>query len=312
MAGYAWDPEDFEWRLTWTPSMRAAAAPAAAAAHYATTSATCDVTTGDSRGKHGTALSTALAVQPDPAAQVAAAGVRLLSALEVPAGSTKEQQAQIKQLLVQLAVNLAELEAPQRGLRLLQDVPLLDWYSQNIQAAVDTAAAQRGRAPTVLVLANGGGGLLGLFAAAAGAARVVVVEKGRWGCRASQQLLEANSTAHQELVSKVELVPGPLSSCCFEGVSCDIAAVSGAECAARPSSSCAATGRYRLTHQADVVVTDLLDFRCVCVQPCSDSTELVSVVREPLQSCSGSLFCPPAVVVLLLYCCCPAVCWARA
>jgi hypothetical protein len=68
----------------------------------------------------------------------------------------------------------------------------------------------------VLVLTNGGGGLLALAAAAAGAGRVVVVEKWRWGCRASKQLIEANRSTHPNLVEKIQVVTGPLSSCYFE------------------------------------------------------------------------------------------------
>lgn len=228
------------------------------------------------------------------------AGERLLAALDVPPGSTQQQQEQVKQLLAQLTISLAELEAPQRGLKLLQDRPLLIWYQHSIRAAVTAAAAETGRAPLVLVLANGGGGLLALLAAAEGAGHVVVVEKWNWGCRASKQLLQANQKAHPDLVSRIEVVPGPLSTCRYapesqqrpEPDSTDSATDSESEAdvvlhitdvpqqledhqlkqhqqgtgSAGVSSSAAAvprdgTGGYRLARQADVLITDMFDYR---------------------------------------------------
>jgi hypothetical protein len=198
---------------------------------------------------------------------MAAAGKRLLTALEVPPGSTQQQQQQIMQLLGQMTFRLAELEAPQRGLKLLQDHQLLNWYRTAVHKAVAAATAELSQPPVVLVLANGGGGLLALFAASAGAGEVVVVEKWRWGARASKQLLEANSKAHADLVDRVQLVPGPLSSCFFdpnavaastEPRECDTAENSGNASSAVVGD---AAGRFKLHRQADVVITDLFDYR---------------------------------------------------
>lgn len=264
MAGYAWEPEDWEWRPTWTPSMRAA--PAEGAPDALSTSSTlltvCNNTNKSSSGNSS-----------------AAAGAQLLAALDAPPGSTPQQQLQVKLLLAQLTRSLAELEAPQRGLRLLQDTALLDWYQNSIRDAVDSAAAAAAGTvapPTVLVLANGGGGLLALLAAAAGAGRVVVVEKWRWGCRASKQLLEANRAAHPELVGRIELVAGPLSSCYFAPAADAVDSAASQqrqqqEAKEEEQNGDGSSGRFRLSQQADVVVTGMFDYRWVFAECCSFS-----------------------------------------
>jgi hypothetical protein len=271
MAGYAWEPEDWEWRLTWTPSMRAAAAGSMMAGSTAAGGATTGTTEAGPVVTHNRSL-------PD----MAAAGKRLLAALQVPPGSTQQQQQQIMQLLGQMTFRLAELEAPQRGLELLQDDQLLSWYRTAVQKTATAAAAELSQPPVVLVIANGGGGLLALLAAAAGAGEVVVVEKWRWGARASKQLLEANRKAHPDLVDRVRVVPGPLSSCCYDpSAVADSAELHGCSTQqavqtskrqgdssalhAAAAGSTAAVGdaaeRFRLHRQADVVVTDLFDSR---------------------------------------------------
>jgi predicted RNA methylase len=170
------------------------------------------------------------------------------SVVQGPANS--RSSGQMMQLLSQLTRSLADLEAPQHGLKMLQDGPLLAFYSSSLAAA--TAARPEA---TVLVLANGGGGLLALLAAAAGARRVVVAEKSRWGCRAAKQLVGRNAWAHAELVARIEVVPGPLSSCCYDGAQGTADGVDSAE-----DGTGAASAQYRLPCQADVVVTDLFDY----------------------------------------------------
>jgi len=311
MAGPPWEPEDWEWRATWTPSMRRAGAAAAGGSASQQPAALVDtpapgIGTGNDRRSQAAEQTTQGSPAGSPAAgsmPMEVAGERLLAALDVPPGSTKQQQEQVKQLLAHLTISLAELEAPQRGLKLLQDQPLLSWYQHSIRAAVAAAAAETGRAPLVLVLANGGGGLLALLAAAEGAGHVVAVEKWRWGCRASKQLLQANQKTHLDLVSRIEIVPGPLSICRFaadtqqqpQPDSTDSATDSDSEAdvvlhvtdapqqsadhqlkqqqqgtggAAVSSSATAAaaapgdgTGGFRLARQADVLITDMFDYR---------------------------------------------------
>lgn len=91
MGGYVWEPEDWEWRPTWTPSMRAAAASA---------------------GGGQTALagnSTDLGMQLVPTgdtSSAAVAGARLLAALAAPPpDSTPQQMEQTTHLLAQLTLS---------------------------------------------------------------------------------------------------------------------------------------------------------------------------------------------------------------
>jgi hypothetical protein len=233
---------------------------------------------------------------------------RLLSAVAATVSDTSQQQQQYLQLLAGITLQLAELEAPKRGLALSTDEPLLRFYKQSLQAAV----REKGSEARVLVLSNGGGGVLALLAAAAGASSVVVVEKGRWGFRAAQQLLQANTRQQAELVSKVQLVPLPLSRCLYKAsgvdssegagrtegaetgtmedktvqqmtgnssvaAECDavvlvvdnqqptqpgLGAAAGHQTAAGHGAAAGAGGSFYLEHQADIVVTDLLDYRC--------------------------------------------------
>jgi hypothetical protein len=141
-----------------------------------------------------------------PAVEPGAAERLLCSAA---AAITEHGQQQYLRLLAGITLQLADLEGPKRGLALSQDEPLLQFYKQGLEAAVQ----EKGPNARVLVLSHGGGGVLGLLAAAAGAGSVVVVEKGRWGCRAAQQLLEVNKQQQPDLVRKVQLAPVPLSRC---------------------------------------------------------------------------------------------------
>jgi hypothetical protein len=237
---------------------------------------------------------------------------QLLSAVAATVSDTSQQQQQYLQLLAGITLQLAELEAPKRGLALSTDEPLLQFYKQSLQAAV----REKGHAACVLVLSNGGGGVLALLAAAAGASSVVVIEKGRWGFRAAQQLLEANRQQHAELVSRVQLVPVPLSKCFCKASGGDSSEGAGrtedteagmmadgtaqgitgsssvaAECDAvvhvvdtqqrvqpghgataddQTGAGCGAAagagGCFYLEHQADIVMTDLLDYRCAAAR----------------------------------------------
>lgn len=343
MAGTTWEPQDWEWRPTWTPSMRRKlAAPRAAAAQVTTAVTAAAVGSTNVQASHIKGLDmvqdsssqdngnddAASGSTPPPAAAAAQkhSASDLLDVLRSAAcgASEQQQQQQTEQLLSQLTLSLAGLEAPQRSFKLLQDTALLSWYQTSIAGAIQAvqaaavnsttpadhaAAAQHGspaatplatggactcasagsggRGPVVLVLANGGGGLLGLIAASSGAGSVVVMEKYRWGCRAAQQLLEANREAHADFVSKVEVVQAPLSSCfyaaeadtsstCTQDDISDVDAVvrlvssisrgqpGAAQGAGRSQSASAAT--FRMMKQADVLVTDMFDYRCAATR----------------------------------------------
>jgi hypothetical protein len=302
MAGFSWEPQDWEWRPTWTPSMRQGASsssngcskPCAATIEEQEPCALPAGVDGDHSASAEQPTSTATPTD------------RLLSAVAATVSDTSQQQQQVLLLLAGITLQLAELEAPKRGIAFSTDEPLLRFYKQSLQAAV----SEKGPDVRVLVLSNGGGGVLALLAAAAGAGSVVVVEKGRWGFRAAQQLLEANEQQQAELVSKVQLVPVPLSKCWYKasggignsegaGATGDAAAgtmadgpaqhmcgnncvtaecdavvhVVGAQHLLRPwqgapagiqTAAGAAAGAddcFYLEHQADIVVTDLLDYR---------------------------------------------------
>ena len=207
MAGADWDPKDWSWSPTWLPAMNHPQPPVKPLVKHPTDMLTKSV------------------------------GV-----------NSKHQQ-----LLQSYLAAVAELEGPQRGVLLLQQPELCEWYQQSLKAAVAAArfdadgatAAPGGRlyvaaASTtettttaaaagidggggdgfssakpchVLVVSNGSGGLLGLWAAQAGADKVVVVEGGRYGYRAAHQLLDENKKQMGKVVGKVELAPCGLEYC---------------------------------------------------------------------------------------------------
>jgi hypothetical protein len=244
---------------------------------------------------HPTGPATPNQQQPAQAAP-ADAECLLCSSAAAAFDTSQQQQQQYLQLLAGMTLQLAELEGPKRGLALTADEPLLRFYKQGLQAAVQ----EKGPNARVFVLSNGAGGVLALLAAAAGAASVVVIEKGRWGFRAAQQLLDGNKQQQPDLVGKVQLVPVPLTRCFYnkvgnnnttsstedteapataegqaqEGAECDaVVHVIGLEqqqqqpgqgsCAGSHtlSGEAAGAGCFYLDHQADIVVTDLLDYR---------------------------------------------------
>jgi hypothetical protein len=283
---------------------------------------------------------------------------RLISAVAATVSDTSQQQQQYMQLLAGITLQLAELEAPKRGLTLSNDEPLLRFYKQSLQAAVE----EKGPDAHVLVLSNGGGGVLAMLAAAAGAGSVMVVEKGRWGFRAAQQLLEANRQQQPGLVSKVQLVPVPLSKCLYKG-SADSSEASGstgeaaaaaaaaavadsraqrsttssssssstADCDAvvhvvsleqqQPEqgalagvesaggASAGASGCFLLDHQADIVVTDLLDYRCAAAVAPSTGTHLHHIPSEhdfaQLGTAAWDMSCNRAISITSVAATCP-------
>ncbi|KAF8069548.1 TTC28 [Scenedesmus sp. PABB004] len=222
MAGHAWEPADWEWRPTWAPSMRDDA---------------------DDDGDRG---------------GTAPAG--LLGGL-AGAFDGSEQRAQTLGLVAGLSTQLAELDAPRRGLALLRDAPLLSWYARGLAAALQGA----GPGAHVLVLGNGGGAVLGLLAAAAGAARVTVVERARWGFRAAQQLLAANAGL---AAGRVEAAPVPLA--------CVRVAARRPEGAAGPPPEQGELDHV-IPQAADVVVTDLIDYRLRQFGRASPAAELLAL-----------------------------------
>lgn len=208
---------------------------------------------------------------------------------------SSEQQQQYLQLLAELTLRLAELEGPQRAYKLLRDESLLHWYKQGLAEAVAAKKAAGVDQPVVLVVAHGGGGLLGMLAAAAGAGRVYVVEQGRWGFRAASQLLEGNKGKQQELVDRIELVPVPLERCRVrqqqqqqeqhqhqqpqQGVGVVVVPDAADSCEQDSSNDCSSNAEsdgvvrvieggsdcddswYELQGVADILVTDMFDYR---------------------------------------------------
>jgi len=258
MAGYPWEPQDWEWRPTWTVSLRHDGRSA--------TTAPGDATAGAVPGSVQAAGSSwSVLATNGSLLDSYAADLRTLNGLPHLT------------LLSQLTHSLAELEGPQRGIQLLQDQIMLNWY----KSAIEQAAIGRGPGSVVLVLSHGSGGILGLLAAAApGVEKVVVVEKGRWGYRAASQLLEHNRCSRPETVNKVHLVPVPIHKCRYTGSSSASSLVPGGQVDGGAAAACASTsdddahamasGRYSLQSNwqyyfegaADILVTDLFDYRC--------------------------------------------------
>jgi hypothetical protein len=260
MAGYPWEPQDWEWRPTWTVSLRHDSRSA--------TTAPGDATAGAVPGSVQAAGSSwSVLATNGSLLDSYAADLRTLNGLPHLT------------LLSQLTHSLAELEGPQRGIQLLQDQIMLNWY----KSAIEQAAIGRGpRGSVVLVLSHGSGGILGLLAAAAPEVeKVVVVEKGRWGYRAASQLLEHNRCSRPETVNKVHLVPVPIHRCRWSGSSSASGLVPGGQVDGGAAAACASTsdddtlamasGRqslqsnwlYYIERAADILVTDLFDYRCV-------------------------------------------------
>eukprot|EP00775_Hariotina_reticulata_P006413 gene6413-6644_t len=257
MAGYPWEPQDWEWRPTWTASMRRQRPIVTA-------------TPGDA-GRVAMAGAAGLG-RPQAGGSSTSLVATHGSLLDSYANDLRALNGwQHMQLLGQLTHSLAELEGPQRGMQLLQDEAMLQWY----KSAIEAAAVAQGPGAVVLVLSHGSGGILGLLAAAAPeVAKVVVIEKGRWGYRAAAQLLEHSRSSRPAIVNKVQLVPAPLHRCqCGNRSSASKADASG-NCGSddgvtAPLASPDGTHghgnlqsnwQYSIERAADILVTDLFDY----------------------------------------------------
>lgn len=301
MSGCTWEPADWEWRPTWTPSMRHSTAASSNGSYSCFSDTNSLDFSSSSSGSSGRREDASPVHAGETQARIASGGSQphpitapSSSLLDATARADGMQQ-QYRQLLGSLTKQLADLEGPKRGLALLHDNPLLLWCKQGLTEAVQV----KGPGACVLVIANGGGGVLAMLAAAAGAGRVVVVEKGRWGYRAAKQLIEGNRQQQPGLAQRIELAPVPLSRCCYSksgGTSCasasgavagcndsmmtvplqqnpqhtdmhDIRAKVQAVMAGNEEKTRLGPGTpdvgacYCLPQQADIVVTDLLDYR---------------------------------------------------
>lgn len=278
MAGHSWEPEDWAWRPLWTPSMRDGqgwGAEPGTDVGEALLQTLCANSTGTARRRHGGSRSESAAAAACDTSLRAHAGV-----------------------LARLTQAAAELEAPQRGLRLAQDAALLTWYQGALTKALSQAVKDGSGSsdsgggsvsgPLVLVLSHGGGGLLGLLAAHAGAGTVVVVEQGRWGYQAATQLLGAqHGEAMRAAAARVVVAPVPLERCrCADAVT---AAAEGRRCD-RSSTTAVGGGAptadeldfFELPAPADVVVvTDMLDHAVFGsgLLPCLDAAAAAGLLK---------------------------------
>ena len=160
--------------------------------------------------------------------------------------------------LLSYVTAVGDVGAPKHALKILEDVPRLEWFADACAGAFDDARS-------ALVI-SAGGGVLGLAAAKAGASAVTQVERSRMLYRMAKQVKESN-----------ECEGAPLKACCeridlVSGVLESVRVDEGAAIRGETEEETGETGeshegsvqtvdsaKYMMKTKADALVIDLLD-----------------------------------------------------